>query len=425
MACSQTPVWQDRRRPRRATEPRRTTHEMATASNTVSAISNPQRAARPRIAVASSGLGHINRGIETWAADLSAALRRTGEEVTLFQAAGKPTEAWQVVLNCRRRFDPDTERLVQGLSRLGGWRYGYGSGYQAEQTSFARLLWPFVRSKFDILHVQDPWLALILDRLHRSGLSRAKVILAHGTEEPPAFLRRCSVLQHLAPNYLEEWRTHQPRGQQVFAVPNFVDTARFQPGDQAAARAIWGIPRDALVVLCVAAIKKHHKRVDYLIQEFASLRRFAGRRTVLVVAGGREQETDDIIAQGKALLGEDVLFLEGLDRIKMPRLYQAADLFCLASLHEMMPIAVLEALSSGLPVACNDTPTLRWMVGDAGEPSDLSLQGALAEQLRRLSQPERRQVFSARARVRAEQAFSEAAVLGQVLSMYATVLETR
>jgi hypothetical protein len=42
---------------------------------------------QPRIAVACSGLGHVHRGIEAWAADLGQALRRAGADVTLFAGA--------------------------------------------------------------------------------------------------------------------------------------------------------------------------------------------------------------------------------------------------------------------------------------------------------------------------------------------------
>src|SRR6266852_3195846 len=89
-----------------------------------------------RVAVASSGLGHIPRGIETWAADTARALRRAGQDVTLFQGDGAPAEEWQQVVPCARRFEPAAQQWVRRLRRMGGWRYGFGSGYQVEQTTF-------------------------------------------------------------------------------------------------------------------------------------------------------------------------------------------------------------------------------------------------------------------------------------------------
>src|SRR5438270_747300 len=51
------------------------------------------------IAIASSGLGHVARGVEAWAADLGRALAERGESVLLAKAAGcwKPT--WTTIPN--------------------------------------------------------------------------------------------------------------------------------------------------------------------------------------------------------------------------------------------------------------------------------------------------------------------------------------
>ena len=42
-----------------------------------------------KIAIASSGLGHVNRGIEAWADDLGAALFVGGHSVLLCKGAGR------------------------------------------------------------------------------------------------------------------------------------------------------------------------------------------------------------------------------------------------------------------------------------------------------------------------------------------------
>jgi glycosyltransferase involved in cell wall biosynthesis len=374
-----------------------------------------------RIAVASSGLGHVRRGVETWARDLAYALRRAGQDVTLFQGDGQPAVAWECTLPCLRRFDPATERWVARFARLGGWRYGLGSGYQLEQWSFTRHLWPRIRRDYDILHVQDFEVAWLMERLRRLGLSRPQVILAHGTRETPRDLQRVTHLQHLAPCYLEESRSEQPARQRAYVVPNFVDTDLFRPGNRKAAREAWNLPADHLVVLCVAALKKTHKRIDYLLREFAAFSEWLEQPATLVIAGAREVETPEVLALGQELLGPRVRFLESVSRDRIPSLYQAADVFALASLQEMMPIAVLEALASGLPIACNDTPTLRWMAGPAGILTDISEPGALAAQFTRLARSEARQRLGNRARLHAETTFSEPVVVQQVLALYAQV----
>jgi 1,2-diacylglycerol 3-alpha-glucosyltransferase len=382
-----------------------------------------------KIAVAASGLSHVTRGIEGWALETAGALGRAGEDVTLFQGSGTDVsatrEATRETLGCVLRSDPRAIQWARRLRRMGLWRVGLSSPFDFEQFTFTWPLWKRIRRDFDILHVQDPMEALWMTKLRRLGLSRPRVILGHGTEETPAWLRQYEVLQHLAPVYLADWEPHRPPGQMVYAVPNFIDVNRFRPCDEShkqAARAEWSIPQDAFVVLCVAALKKTHKRVDYLIREFQTFQASSTRPALLLLAGAREPETEEILELGSRLLGDRARILINVPREKMMSLYHAADVFALASLHEMMPMVLIEAMACGLPVCCNDTPTLRWMAGPCAEPNHIDREGALAEQLQRLTSSEDAQRRSLLARQRAEALFSEAAVVPQIQEMYREVM---
>ncbi|MGC4044596.1 MAG: glycosyltransferase family 4 protein [Armatimonas sp.] len=388
----------------------------------------PAAVSSARIAIASSGLGHIRRGIETWADDLAQELARSSVNVTLFQgketssAAESPASLKRVAFNSLSRFDKNVERQVKAFLKLGGWKYGFGSVYQIEQTYFTLKLWQSVRKDYDIVHVQDPWVALLMTQLHQRGLSRPYAILGHGTEEDDSFLKKLEYLQHLSPCYLETWIDIQPALQMAFAIPNFVDTSTFLPGDKQAARHQWNLPEDATVMLCVAAIKSTHKRVDALVQEFKTFLDTAPSNALLVVAGAREKESDAIIEQGKAILGDRVRFLESVNRSEIPSLYQAADMFVIASLHEMMPIAMLEALASGLPIVCNNTPTMSWMAGPAGRLTDISMPGNLSKQLQSMMDTDLRRQCSIEARKRALNVFSKEVVVQEYIAMYDTIL---
>ncbi len=203
-----------------------------------------------KIAIASSGLGHVSRGIETWALDTAVALSGVGSqesgglEVTLFSAApvslGNANTAEQKeskerkselmvsagggdkksssfpsfpsvqtplfvrVLPCLKRGDGLT-RLIVRISPGFTWRWGWTSGYEIEQRSFWRRLWPILRDEgYDILHVQDPRLADLCRRYRKAGKLKTKEILAHGTEETVEFLAQFDYVQHLAPWHLEQ-----------------------------------------------------------------------------------------------------------------------------------------------------------------------------------------------------------------------------
>jgi hypothetical protein len=159
-----------------------------------------------RIAVASSGLGHVARGIESWAADLARALDARGLHVVLFKGGGKAERPYERVVRCLHRESSWTQRLMWIRPRF-LWRLGFGSGCAAEQTTFALSLLPKLRrEQIDILHVQDPQVAIIVQRARRMGLVRNQTILGHGTEECAGFLKKVTYLQHLAPQHLEESR---------------------------------------------------------------------------------------------------------------------------------------------------------------------------------------------------------------------------
>jgi glycosyltransferase involved in cell wall biosynthesis len=379
---------------------------------------------RLKIAVASSGLGHVARGIEAWADDLATALAARGEDVVLYKGAGSATRPFEKVIPCWTREDPTTRRWQRLLPRHVCWRLGLGSCYGLEQTTFAlRLLRILREERVDLLHVQDPQVALITQRAWRLGFIGTRTILAHGTEEPLAFQRKIAYLQHLAPWHLEEARRAGVWKPTWTAIPNFIDTHRFAPGRSDHVRAELGIPPDGLVVFCAAAIKRGHKRVDYLVREVAELRKNRPEVPVwLVVAGGWENDTDELIAEGQRLLGDRVRFLVRFPRARMPDLYRVADVFVLCSLFEMMPIALIEATASGLPCVINQHPILQWMTGEGGISIDMAVAGELAATLNNLlTLPNRRAALGRAAREHCLANFSRDAVVDNILAYYQQV----
>jgi glycosyltransferase involved in cell wall biosynthesis len=373
-----------------------------------------------KIAIASSGLGHVSRGIEAWAADTARALNDRGHQVTLYKGAGTPQTEHERVLPCWPRESPRTREFLRWMPKPLGWRVALGSGYEVEQATFAFNLLPHLRrERIDVLHVQDPYLALHVQRANRARRVKTRVILGHGTEEPPAFIRQFDYLQHLAPWHLEEARAAGAWKPSWAAIPNFVDTARFTPVG-ADLRDELGIPRDGLVVLTAAAVKRSHKRVDHIIDEVGRLLEASPDLPVyLVVAGGWERETDDLIRYGKERLGDRVRFLVRFPRERMSALYRTADVFMLGSLKEMMPIALLEAMASGLPCVVHRHPVMQWMIGAGGEAIDMEAPGAAAGAIRDLLRnAERRVIIRREARRHCMENFGRNIVIDQILRYY-------
>jgi 1,2-diacylglycerol 3-alpha-glucosyltransferase len=378
-----------------------------------------------KIVVASSGLGHVARGIEAWASDLGRALRERGQRVTLCKGGGEVTTGYERIIPCWHRTAPMTEWLIRGPFRRGFWRLGLESGYGIEQTTFALNLLSHLRQEVvDVLHIQDPQVALIVQRARRLGWVRTRTILANGTNEPLAFLRKVTYLQHLSTWHLEEARAAGVWKPTWTALPNFIDFNLFHPGRADTLRDELGIPRHGIVLLTAAAIKREHKRIDHLFGEFARFRE--ARPDIpawLVVAGGRETDTDDLIEEGRQLLGDRLRTLVGFPRERMPELYRAADAFVLCSLRECFGIVLLESAATGLPSLIHPHPVMRSIVGPGGRTVDMEAPGALAAVIGELlSDGPRRQALGRLARQHCVENYGVERVVDRILDYYHFVL---
>ncbi len=377
-----------------------------------------------KIAVASVFLGEIARGVESWARDLAAALHRRNFDVTLFQS-GPVTAPYARQVPCLDHRSATAKYLAR-LGRWGAWRWGFGTPQTIQQIRFARRLTPILeREHFDIVHMQDAWASRVLETARRKGRHHAKVILGHGTEEPLDFLLHFDHVQELAPCYLDQDRQKGVNGKQWFAIPNFVDCELFRPGDQAAARAKFRLPPDAFIVLDVAALKRTHKRLDWLAKEAAEFRGQKVKENImLVVAGAKTNETAALLSEMQQALGGGLRVLTDVRRDDMPDLYRAADVFAHAALQEMMPIALIEAMASGLPVIANRAPIFEWIVGEAGTLVDVRQSGSVAAALSPYFSPQFRSGKSTVARQRAVTLFSAEVVVEQIIGMYQHVCNT-
>jgi len=386
-----------------------------------------------KIAISSSGLGHVSRGVETWAMDTAEALHHRGRDVTLFAADSVETPAPLVTIPCLKRRTPLSNTVLRLIPSF-AWRWGLNSAYGLEQFSFWRNLRPHLRrGEFDILHLQDPMVAYWCRRDRQAGRLKTKEVLAHGTEEPASFLAGFDYVQHLMPFHRDQVVKDLgvdscPPGWIVS--PNFVDTSRFAPvvGGEERSRIRVGLnlPPEAFVVGCSAAVKRTHKRLDYLVDEFAALLRREEARPALhlVIAGAREAETDELVAYATKKLGNRVTFLLNHPLAKMPQFYQALDVFVLPSLFEMMGIVLVEAMSSGVPCIVHRHPVMATVVGPGGAAIDMDQRGVLSDYLRGLSGDVVEQMGGA-ARSHVEGVFSTDVVIEQYLRYYERILESQ
>jgi glycosyltransferase involved in cell wall biosynthesis len=190
-----------------------------------------------------------------------------------------------------------------------------------------------------------------------------------------------------------------------------------------------GIPQEALVVGAVGHLRGE-KNFVRLLDACAAAGPDRSPELplhVLLVGDGEERARIEERAARPDLQGR--IHLAGY-RADVHRLYRAMDLFAITSDTEQMPVCLLEAMASGLPVASTDVGDIkavlpaeqeRWMVPLG--PDEATTVTALGARLAGLARdPETRQRLGALNRRRVEERFSFEAMLAAYREIYHEVL---
>jgi glycosyltransferase involved in cell wall biosynthesis len=196
-------------------------------------------------------------------------------------------------------------------------------------------------------------------------LSGAKTIVHVQIEEAPeslqwAFRRPPSLIITCARFLVDQVRralpaAHQER-QKIVAVPNAVDTRRFWPGDKADAKACVGAPANVPLVLMLANLAPH-KGQETAIRAMALLKQRGLQLACWLVGierGGVKSYTERLRSFIEEMGVSDRVHLLG-PRNDAPDLLRAADFLLLPSTCEGLPLSILEAQATKVPVLANST----------------------------------------------------------------------
>lgn len=223
----------------------------------------------------------------------------------------------------------------------------------------------------DAIHIQDhyPTSRAVLRESRRRGLAVVGTNhfvpgnlalqlplpgVAHGAVEQLLWWTVSSVYRRLdavtAPSRTaaELLRPHL-RGRDVLAISCGVDVERFRPRpaeERCRLRARLGLPDGASAALYVGRLDRD-KNVELLLRALA---RSAAPDLLLVAGKGLWLDRLEALARDLGLAGR-TRFLGYVPDAALPDLYAASDLFVMPGAVELLSIATLEAMASGLPVA--------------------------------------------------------------------------
>lgn len=359
-----------------------------------------------------------NGGVERVADLISRAYARAGDEVTWI-ATAPPSPPGSVTAD-------DGRRLVRipATNVLESW---FGMPYPIPAPAHLSDVARAVR-RSDLVHVHDCLYVTSVAAVAAAG-RRPVLVTQHvgrvsfGPLVDPIealayraigrwIARRAALIAFASEGVREWWMRAVSRHGRTVLVPNSVDVARFrpvEPSERSAARRELGIPTDVPVALFVGRLVRR-KHVGVAV---AALRRAPPWH--LLVVGDGPDAADVADPSG-------VTHLRSLAHERMPLAYRASDAFVLPSVGEGAPLALLEALASGLPSILSTDPAFAAAAsgGAVQVPVDAT---AIAAALRALAEPAVRSARGAAARRWALAGASDEAFAARYVAITRELLE--
>jgi glycosyltransferase involved in cell wall biosynthesis len=356
-----------------------------------------------------------------------------GAEVLAERLGRKLHDKYRFVFACLDDLGPLGERLQQSgyavtvLERQPGW-----------DLKCATRLREWLRSeRVDLIHAHQytPFSYALL-----SGLVRHRppvLFTEHGRWHPDfprrkrilfnrTFLRRTDRVVAVGEFVRQALiRNEGLRANRVRIIHNGVDLTQYKPANdplaKTALRQEFGLPAEALVLMQVARLDglKDHATALRTLQRLLATHPDA--HLVLVGEGPERTAIEAEIVERKLTGQVHLLGLRG----DVARLLPAADIFLLTSISEGLPLTIIEAMATHIPVVATNVGGIRELLldGETGLLADAKDDAALATAILQLAEPSPvKSEMLARAARRAKQLFSEEQNHTAYCQLYAEML---
>ncbi len=164
---------------------------------------------------------------------------------------------------------------------------------------------------------------------------------------------RCDVIICPAPSIRDLLLSYGIR-RPIEILPNAIDLSAFEDVDPSDMRQRLGIgPHERVAIYCGRLARE--KNLPFMLHALRRVLLEMPERRLLLVGEGAER--DDLMLLVLRLgLGDRVLFSGRIEYAEIPRYYAASDLFVMTSVTEVRPLALIEAMASGLPVVAVAAP---------------------------------------------------------------------
>ncbi len=145
----------------------------------------------------------------------------------------------------------------------------------------------------------------------------------------------------------------------IIEIPNGVDTIKFHPRGQTI-RTHYGIPKEAILFLFVAALDKahHYKGLGRLLQASQAL----PEEVWLMIVGDGDLRAAYQKQAALMNINSRIIFAGNIPQPHLPPIYRSADVTILPSSAESFGLVIIESLACGTPVIASNIPGVRSVV---------------------------------------------------------------
>ncbi|MHC9543715.1 MAG: glycosyltransferase family 4 protein [Vulcanimicrobiota bacterium] len=162
-----------------------------------------------------------------------------------------------------------------------------------------------------------------------------------------AYTSKCDLIITPGDSIIELLHSYGIHDNVVF-MANAIDLSNFASPDKVRIRSQYGIRDDEKLLVYVGRMARE-KNLPFMLRAFSQIRQKNNTIRLMIIGEGPELEHLKSYA-AELSLSESVIFPGRVEYHEIPAYYGAAQLFVMTSTTEVKPLALLEAMASGLPI---------------------------------------------------------------------------
>lgn len=322
-----------------------------------------------KVAIACPGVGLVQRGFERLFSDLFGVIEAS-VDITLFKGGGAIREREKIPF-----FLPRNGKFLKTVPLH--WLIGR-TRMHVECLTFGLALIQHIKAEeYNVVHTIDAPLTKLLFHFRNKFNLNFRLLHTEGTAVTPQDYSPSDFIHHLSLETLNKAEAFGYAQERMCLIPGGVHPHSFVTQfSRSELRKKYNISEDTFVILSVAALNRYHKRIDYVLDEFAQL----DGDVLLMLDGSLDHGDPDLIPIAQQRFG-DRCRISRVNSDDVGELYALADVKVLASLYEAFALVVPEALIAGAAVLTHHSEHFRWLIGHEQNLVDMSKPGELSQRL--------------------------------------------